>query len=139
MDGTGYHYARLYRKVSSEVPNARGDYMASSGNPELLRWLCVAVGAVAAAAVTAAGVAQIAKIKAQNPYSSSDVDSGSYTASMPIMQEYSPDYFSNITGAQDTQQLANALASNPIKAYVVEEEVTAKQEVARQRDKETTF
>lgn len=51
VDGTGYHYARLYRKVSSEVPNVRGDYMASSGNPELLRWLCVAVGAVSAAAM----------------------------------------------------------------------------------------
>ena len=97
------------------------------------------MGAVAAAAVTAAGVAQIAKIKAQNPYSSSDVDSGSYTASVPMLQEYSPQAFTNLTNASDTQQLANALAENPIKAYCVESEVTAKQEIARQRNEESTF
>ena len=51
VDGTGYHYARLCRKAASQVPNARGDYLASSGNPALLRWLCVAVGTVAAAAM----------------------------------------------------------------------------------------
>ena len=51
VDGTGYHYARLCRKAASEVPNARGDYMASSGNPALLRLLCAAVGVVASAAM----------------------------------------------------------------------------------------
>ena len=51
VDGTGYHYAQLCRKAASEVPGARSDYMASSGNPALLRLLCVAVGAVAAAAM----------------------------------------------------------------------------------------
>ena len=51
VDGTGYHYARLCRKAASEVPGARGDFVASSGNPALLRWLCVAVGTVAAAAM----------------------------------------------------------------------------------------
>lgn len=51
VDGTGYHYAQLCRKAASEVPGARSDYMASSGNPALLRILCAAVGAVAAAAM----------------------------------------------------------------------------------------
>lgn len=63
VDGTGYQYARLCRRAASEVPNARGDYMASSGNPKLLRWLCAAVGIVAAAAMggamTASFVARI--------------------------------------------------------------------------------
>lgn len=35
--------------------------------------------------------------------------------------------------------LANALTENPIKAVVVESEITAKQELARQRNNETTF
>ena len=51
VDGTGYHYAQLCRKAASEVPGARSDYMASSGNPVLMSLLCVAVGAVAAAAM----------------------------------------------------------------------------------------
>ena len=51
VDGTGYHYARLCCKASTEVPNARGDFRSSSGNPRLLRWLCMAVGAVSAGAV----------------------------------------------------------------------------------------
>ena len=51
VDGTGYRYAQLYRKAAAEVPNARGDFLASSGNPKLLCWLCIAVGAVSAAAL----------------------------------------------------------------------------------------
>jgi hypothetical protein len=50
VDGTGYHYARLCCKASTEVPNARGDFRSSSGNPRLMRWLCMAVGAVSAGA-----------------------------------------------------------------------------------------
>ena len=51
VDGTGYHYAQLCRRAASEVPNARADFLSSSGNPMLMRWLCVAVGTVAAAAM----------------------------------------------------------------------------------------
>lgn len=97
------------------------------------------LGAAAAAAVTATGAAQIAQIKAQNPYSNGDVNSSSYKASTPILNTYNPDYVANLTGAQDTQYLANALANNPIRAYVVEADVTAKQEISRARNAETTF
>ena len=51
VDGTGYHYAQLCRRAAAEVPGVRGDFVASSGNPVLLRLLCAAVGAVAAAAM----------------------------------------------------------------------------------------
>lgn len=97
------------------------------------------LGTVAAAAVTAAGMAQVAQIKAQNPYGSSTPTSASYVVPQPQQQEYNPEYFSNITGAQDTAQLANALADNPVRAYVVESEVNAAQEVRRRRDEETTY
>ena len=97
------------------------------------------LGAAAAAAVTAAGAVQIAQIKSQNPYSNGNVNASSYKASTPVLNTYNPDYVANLTGAQDTTYLANALADNPIRAYVVEADVTAKQEVSRARDNETTF
>ena len=97
------------------------------------------LGAAAAAAVTAAGAAQIAQIKSQNPYSNGNVNASTYQASTPVLNTYNPDYVANLTGANDTQYLANALADNPIRAYVVEADVTAKQEVSRARDNETTF
>ena len=97
------------------------------------------LGAAAAAAVTAAGAVQIAQIKSQNPYSNGNVNASTYQASTPVLNTYTPDYVANLTGAQDTQYLANALADNPIKAYVVEADVTAKQEVSRARGNETTF
>ena len=50
VDGTGLQYAQLCRKAAKEVPNARADYLSSSGNPKLFLGLCVAVGAVAGAA-----------------------------------------------------------------------------------------
>ena len=138
---------RQYKKVQAlkvseaiiqTIQGALATFMGyqSLGQP----WGAVA-GAVAAAAVTAAGMAQVAQIKAQNPYSSTDAGASmaSYTASVPVLQDYNPQAFTNLTGAQDTQALANALADNPVRAYVVESEVTAKQEARRQRDLDTTF
>lgn len=51
VDGTSYRYAQLCRKAATEVPNARGDFQSSSGNPKLFRWLCIAVGMVAGGAL----------------------------------------------------------------------------------------
>ena len=56
VDGTSYRYAQLCRKAATEVPNARGDFQSSSGNPKLFRWLCMGVGAVAGAAIGGAMV-----------------------------------------------------------------------------------
>ena len=96
------------------------------------------IGAVQAAAVTAAGIAQIAQIKNTNPYSNSN-PTNSFATATPTLREYSPEYFSNVTGANDTKELANAIAETPIKAYVVESDISSAQELAQQRDAETTF
>lgn len=98
------------------------------------------LGAIQAAAVTAAGVAEIQKIK--NTKLGDDSAGGSstrYAVATPSITDYSPQGVTNVTGGQETEDLANAIAKNPVKAYVVESDVTAAQEVASQRSRESTF
>lgn len=99
------------------------------------------LGAVQAAAVTAAGVAEIAKIK-KTQYGSSNTGGLSNTAlaaAQPSMTDYTAQPVTTYTGQDDTDTLVNALTKAPLKAYVVESEVTSKQELARQRDENSTF
>ena len=51
VDGTGYHYARLCRKVAEEGANRKGQYLPSSGNPTLFRGLCCGIGAFSGGAM----------------------------------------------------------------------------------------
>lgn len=43
VDGTGFHFARLSRKVSATVPNVRSYYLPGSGNPRIFRLLCMGI------------------------------------------------------------------------------------------------
>lgn len=99
------------------------------------------LGAVQAAAVTAAGMAEIHKIKATKLDGSGNGgnNSGRYAIAVPSITDYVPEGTVNLTSGQETKDLANALAKNPIQAFVVESQVTAKQELAKKRESETTF
>ena len=99
------------------------------------------IGTVQAAAVTAAGIAEIAKIKSTKLDGSTGGSNGGtrYAVATPSITDYVPQGTTNLTSGQETQDLANALAKNPIKAIVVESEITAKQEIANRRSAETTF
>jgi hypothetical protein len=44
IDGTGYHYASLCRKVAAGSANIRDLYKRSSGNPKGFRILCAGIG-----------------------------------------------------------------------------------------------
>jgi len=44
VDGTGYHYATLCRKVAAAPGDIRDLYRRSSGNPRLFRILCAGIG-----------------------------------------------------------------------------------------------
>ena len=46
VDGTGYHFARLSKKLSVTVPCVRGYYLPGSGNPGILRFLCLGIGVI---------------------------------------------------------------------------------------------
>jgi hypothetical protein len=44
VDGTGYHYARLCRKIAGGKPNVAPFYDRRSGNPRILRFLAAGAG-----------------------------------------------------------------------------------------------
>ena len=99
------------------------------------------IGAVQAAAVTAAGIAQIAQIKNTKFGGSSNVSAGSTMMAQvtPVMTDYQPEMTGVMTGQQEAEELANAITSKPIRAYVVESDITNAQQTAQQRATESTF
>lgn len=100
----------------------------------------IAAAAAQAAAVMVAGMAQVSKIQSTTLGTRNTQVTSVGTPNLgSIVNEYQPQYTQNITNATETEQLANALRANPIQAYVVESSVTAKQELARQRESETTY
>lgn len=102
----------------------------------------IALAVAQMAAVLATGYAQIEQIKNTKPNSSSSSSSSGtkYAMATPsATADYSPQLTQNATGSQETESLANALSSNPIKAYVVESDISAAQQTARQRNNESSF
>lgn len=102
------------------------------------------IGAIQAAAVTAAGVAEIQKIRNTNPFESNS-SSGSLGGSTmmaqvtPVMTDYNPEQVGVMTGQNEAEEFANAITSKPIRAYVVESDITNAQQTAAQRNSESTF
>ena len=99
-----------------------------------------ALGAAAAAAALASGIAQVVamnKVKKGDTGSGSSVRYAEVTPTMP--SDYSPQMIQNATGLEEQQNLANALTKSPIKAYVVESEMTEAQKKADRRNAESTF
>lgn len=104
-------------------------------------------GPILAAAISSAaliaGFAEIKKIKAQKFDGGGSTSSSSNSFQLPQVEQYEPQYTANITGESDTDKLTNAISDSmsnmTVKAVVVESEVTAKQELAQQREKESTW
>ena len=99
------------------------------------------MGAIQAASVTAAGIAQIKQIEATKfgGGGSSSVNTSALAQVTPIMPDFAPEMTGTLTGQQETEELANAITSRPIRAYVVESDITSAQELANQRFSESTF
>jgi len=102
------------------------------------------IGAINAAAVTAAGIAEIAKIKSTTLGGGGSVGGGAAAGfTLPALEQYTPDYTQNMTGASDMQDLSgtitSALEQASIKAYVVESDVTDAQNKAKRRNQESTW
>lgn len=97
------------------------------------------LGGVQAAAVTAAGIAEIAKIKNTKIGSSSSLGntSTSTAAVTPVIADYTPDYTSNLTTQTETENLANALTKTSI--WVSVTDIDNAQSKTRARVSETTF
>jgi len=90
-----------------------------------------ALGAVAAAAAIAGGIANVKQITAiGDPVSAPSISST--PISVPTAPSQAPDF--NVVGASDTNQLAQAIGSQqqqPVKAFVVSNDVTTTQGIKR--------
>jgi hypothetical protein len=100
-----------------------------------------ALGAAAAAAAIASGLAQV---KAINAVKKGDKGGGGsstrYAEVTPtVPSDFTPQAVTNVTGGQETENLANALGKAPLKAYVVESEITSTQQKVAKRNQETSF
>lgn len=129
MKGLQYAMAMI-----NALSSAVGAYNSMASIP----YVGPALGAAAAAAALASGVAQCIAIK-NTKVGDKSTASTKYAEVTPTQTDFSPTYTANVTGEQETQNLANAINNRPVKAYVVESEVSAKQEMAKQRNNNTTF
>lgn len=96
------------------------------------------VGAVQAAAVTAAGVAQIAKIRNTQLGGNSSVSSSvSASAAQPEPETYQPQYYANPTGESEVVKLADSIKNQRV--FVVESDITEAQNRSKVRVTESTW
>lgn len=99
-----------------------------------------ALGAAAAAAALASGIAQVVAINKVKKNDSGTGASVKYAEVTPsVTSDFSPQMIQNATGLEEQENLANALTKSPIKAYVVESEMTEAQKKADRRNAESTF
>lgn len=96
-----------------------------------------ALGAAAAAAALASGIAQVVAIQKVKKGDKGSGDSTRYAEVTPTQTDYNPQGITNVTGEQETQNLANAMSNAPI--WVAVKDIDAAQNKVKTRDKEATF
>ena len=123
----------IINTLAAGIEAFKGITKASGG------WALAAAIAQMVATVTV-GMAQVAKIQStQLGTKSTQVTSVTTPNLGSIVNEYQPQYVSNITNNTELDNLANALQKNPIKAYVVESDISNAQGLTRQREDETSW
>jgi len=106
-----YKWIQGLRIATATIDTIQGAIAAYMGYQELGQPWGGILGATAAAAVIASGAAEIQKIANTNPYNQASLDS---SAAYPTVTPYVPQYTANMTGLQETEQLANALGKTNI-------------------------
>ena len=96
-----------------------------------------ALGAAAAAAALASGIAQVVAIQKVKKGDKGSGDSTRYAEVTPTQTDYNPQGITNVTGEQETQNLANAMTKSNI--WVSVKDIDAAQSKVKTRDKEATF
>lgn len=96
-----------------------------------------ALGAAAAAAALASGIAQVVAINKVKKGDKGSGDSTRYAEVTPTQTDYAPQGITNVTGEQETQNLANAISKAPI--YVTVKDIDDAQGKVKVRDRESTF
>lgn len=128
--------ARIAQATIETIQGAIAAFMGYQSYPQPYGAI---LGAAQAAAVTAAGMAQIAQIRATqfNDAGQNISNPQAVVNATPRMADYSPDLVSNITGASDTDYLKNALQETPI--YVSVTDIDNAQVRVTDRNRESSF
>lgn len=120
--------------------NAFSSAVSAYNSLASIPYVGVPLGIAASAAALASGLAQVAainKVKKGDKGGNSSVRYAEVTPS--ATSDFSPQMIQNATGLEEQENLANALTKSPIKAYVVESEMTEAQKKADRRNAESTF
>ena len=125
-------------QAAAAMMNALGSAVAAYNSMASIPYVGPALGAAAAAAALAAGIANVKLIMTTSKSNAGSAEN-SYANAAPSLSDYTPQFVTNITGRDDTDYLRNALEEKPIQTFVVESQITAAQELANQREKETSF
>ena len=96
-----------------------------------------ALGAAAAAAALASGIAQVVAINKVKKGEKGGGDSTRYAEVTPTTPDYNPTAVTNVTGGQETENLANAMSNTPI--WVSVKDIDSAQSKVKTREKESTF
>ena len=129
-----YEWVKGMKIAEATINTISGALAAFMGYQELGQPWGGILGATAAAAVLASGYAQIQQIKNTNPYKETSLDT---SAQYPTVTPYVPQYTQNITGQQETEQLANALAKQNI--WVSVKDINSAQNQTKVKVAETRF
>lgn len=97
------------------------------------------IGGISMAAIAASGYAQWKKIDGTSRNGGNTSSSSASVPAPDTSYNYQPMYVANTTGQQDTEYLRNSLTEQPIRAYVVESDISQSQELSRKRNSEGSF
>ena len=123
-------------KAAAAAMDALGSAVGAYNSLASIPYVGPALGAAAAAAALAAGFANVKLILATTKDNAGVGGADTYS---PNLSEFTPQFVANATGRDDTDYLVNALEEKPLRAYIVESEVTAAQELENKRNQETTW
>lgn len=133
---------QIAQAIINTLSAAVGAYQSMASIP----YVGPVLGAAAAAAALAAGYAQVRQIQATTYESGSSSDGsggGSTNFQLPSVMELEPDLQGRMTGMSDTDELNNSggrgRGETAVRAWVVESDITASQELANKRHQEVTF
>ena len=117
--------------------NALSSAVSSYNSLASIPFVGPALGAAAAAAALASGIAQVVAIQKVKKGDKGSGDSTRYAEVTPTQTDYNPQGITNVTGEQETQNLANAMTKSNI--WVSVKDIDAAQSKVKTRDKEATF
>lgn len=117
--------------------NALSSAVSAYNSMASIPYVGPALGAAAAAAALASGIAQVVAINKVKKGDKGGGDSTRYAEVTPTQTDYTPQGITNVTGEQETQNLANAMTKSNI--WVSVKDIDAAQSKVKTRDKEATF